>query len=192
MSAQSSHVRKILGPSGSAVDRMTASSRSAVAAARLHPAGFAFPSMVIVAAVAFFTFVTAVVVRVFPPSLFGAGSPPTIQQAGTNAPKHRVQPQPALTGPPIIPAQGDNTQAGRRVPGAPASAPPSGYRGAPVSVPGSSATSRVSVTIAPASAPVARVASGAAATVTGTTGAVGGAVRAVSQTVAGTAAGVGA
>jgi len=105
MSAQCSIMHKITTPVRSAFGQVASASRSVVAAARLHPAGFAVPSAVIVAAVAFVTFVTAVVVRVIPPNLFGLGSPPFIQPS-TSQPRHRVHAQPVLAGPPILPLMG--------------------------------------------------------------------------------------
>jgi hypothetical protein len=94
MSAQSSSMHKITGS-------VRSTARSIVAAARLHPAGFAVPSAVIVVAIALVTFVTAVVVRVVAPNLFGAGSPPYIHPS-TSQPRHRPNPQPVLAGPPIL------------------------------------------------------------------------------------------
>jgi hypothetical protein len=101
MSAQSSSMHKIIGSVRSPFGRMAGTSRSLVAAARLHPAGFAVPSAVIAVAVAFVTFVTAVVLRVVPPNLFGTGSPPFIQPSTSQARSHPHQ-QPVLTGPPIM------------------------------------------------------------------------------------------
>jgi len=101
MSAQSSSMHKIIGSARSTFDRMAGTSRSLVAAARLHPAGFAVPSAVIAVAVAFVTFVTAVVLRVIPPNLFGTGSPPIIQPS-TSQSRHRPHQQPVLAGPPIL------------------------------------------------------------------------------------------
>jgi hypothetical protein len=101
MSAQSSSMHKIMGPARSAFGRMAGTSRSFVAAARLHPAGFAVPSAVIVVAIAFVTFVTAVVLRVIPPNLFGMGSPPIIQPS-TSQPRHRPHQQPVVAGPPML------------------------------------------------------------------------------------------
>jgi hypothetical protein len=101
MSAQSSSVHKIIGSVRSPFGRMAGTSRSLVAAARLHPAGFAVPSAVIAVAVAFVTFVTAVVLRVVPPNLFGTGSPPFIQPSTSQA-RHRPHQQPVLAGPPIM------------------------------------------------------------------------------------------
>jgi hypothetical protein len=101
MSAQSSSMHKIIGSVRSPFDRMAGTSRSLVAAARLHPAGFAVPSAVIAVAVAFVTFVTAVVLRVVPPNLFGSGSPPFIQPSTSQA-RHRPPQQPVLAGPPIM------------------------------------------------------------------------------------------
>jgi len=107
MSAQSSTMHKIIGSVRSPFDRVAGTSRSLAAAARLHPAGFAVPSAVIAVAVAFVTFVTAVVLRVVPPNLFGSGSPPFIQPS-TSQPRHRPHRQPVLTGPPIMgPWSGD-------------------------------------------------------------------------------------
>ena len=101
MSAQTSNMHKIIGSVRYPFDRMARTSRSLVAAARLHPAGFAVPSAVIAVAVAFVTLVTAVVVRVLPPNLFGTGSPPIIQPS-TSQPRHRPHQQPVLAGPPTL------------------------------------------------------------------------------------------
>jgi hypothetical protein len=101
MSAQSFSMHKIIGSVRPPFGRMAGASRSLVAAARLHPAGFAVPSAVIAVAVAFVTFVTAVVLRVVPPNLFGTGSPPFIQPS-TSQPRHRPHQQPVLAGPPIM------------------------------------------------------------------------------------------
>src|SRR5580704_17175366 len=81
---------------------MHTTSRSVVAVARAHPAGFAVPSAVVATAIVLFTFVTSVIVPAMAPHLFGAGSPPAIQPS-TDQPRHRVQPQPVTTGPPILP-----------------------------------------------------------------------------------------
>src|SRR5579862_5311877 len=101
MSAQSSSMHTIMGPVRAASGQITRTYRSVIGAARLHPAGFAVPSVVIVAAVAFITFVTAVVVRVIPPNLFGLGSPPFIQPS-TSQPRHHVPAQPVAGGPPPL------------------------------------------------------------------------------------------
>src|SRR5579862_7239515 len=111
MSAQSSSMHKIMGPARSAFGRMASTSRSFVAAARLHPAGFAVPSAVIAVAVAFVTFVTAVALRVIPPNLFGTGSPPIIQPS-TSQPRHRPHQQPVLAGPPILGLSGGSRRHG--------------------------------------------------------------------------------
>jgi hypothetical protein len=101
MSAQSSSMHKITGSVRSAFGRMAGTSRSFVAAARLHPAGVAVPSAVIAVAVAFVTFLTAVVVRVIPPNLFGSGSPPIIQPSASQ-PRHRLHQEPVVAGPPML------------------------------------------------------------------------------------------
>jgi hypothetical protein len=101
MSAQSSSMHKIVGPVRSTFGRMARTSQSFVAAARLHPAGFAVPSAVIAVAVAFVTFVTAVVLRVMPPNLFGTGSQPIIHPSASQ-PRHRPHQQPGLAGPPML------------------------------------------------------------------------------------------
>ena len=101
MSAHCSSMHKIRGSVPSTFGRMAGTSRSFVAAARLHPAGFAVPSVVIAVAVAFVTFVTAVVVRVIPPDLFGSGSPPFIQPSASQL-RHRPHQQPVLAGPPML------------------------------------------------------------------------------------------
>jgi len=111
MSAQSSNMRKIIGSVRSTFDRVEGTSRSLVAAARLHPAGFAVPSAVIAVAVAFVTFVTAVALRVIPPNLFGTGSPPIIQPS-TSQPRHRPHQQPVLAGPPILGLSGGSRRHG--------------------------------------------------------------------------------
>src|SRR5690349_20385718 len=82
---------------------MHATSRSVVAAARTHPAGIAAPSAVIVTAIILFTLVTSVIVPSIRPGLFGIGSAPAISPSPDHT-RHRVQPQPVLTGPPILPA----------------------------------------------------------------------------------------
>jgi hypothetical protein len=82
---------------------MHTTSRSVVAVARAHPAGVAVPSAVVATAIVLFTFVTSVIVPALSPGLFGVGSPPAIQP-GTDQPRHRIQPQPVLTGPPILPS----------------------------------------------------------------------------------------
>src|SRR5690348_9568795 len=82
---------------------MHATSRSFVAAARTHPAGIAAPSAVIVTAIILFTLVTSVIVPSIRPGLFGIGSAPAISPSPDHT-RHRVQPQPVLTGPPILPA----------------------------------------------------------------------------------------
>src|SRR5690348_2494368 len=82
---------------------MHATSRSVVAAARTHPAGIAAPSAVIVTAIILFTLVTSVIVPSIRPGLFGIGSAPAIPPSPDH-PRHRVQPQPVPTGPPILPA----------------------------------------------------------------------------------------
>src|SRR5215470_8715346 len=81
---------------------MHATSRSVVAAARTHPAGVAAPSAVLVTAIVLFTLVMSVIVPAIPPGLFGSGSAPVIQP-DNGQPRHRVQPRPVLTGPPILP-----------------------------------------------------------------------------------------
>src|SRR5580658_400788 len=111
MSAQSSSMHKIIGSVRSTFDRMAGTSRSLVAAARLHPAGFAVPSAVIAVAVTFVTFVTALVLRVIPPNLFGTGSPPIIQPS-TSQPRHRPHQQPVLAGPPILGPSGGSRRHG--------------------------------------------------------------------------------
>src|SRR5579862_8672831 len=111
MSAQSSNMRKIIGSVRSTFDRVEGTSRSLVAAARLHPAGFAVPSTVIAVAVAFVTFVTAVALRVIPPNLFGTGSPPIIQPS-TSQPRHRPHQQPVVAGPPILGPSGGSREHG--------------------------------------------------------------------------------
>jgi hypothetical protein len=93
---------------------MHATSRSVAAAARTHPAGVAAPSAVLVTAIVLFTLVMSVIVPAIPPGLFGSGSAPVIQP-DTGQPRHRVQPQPVLTGPPILP--GLPAGLGRNVPG---------------------------------------------------------------------------
>src|SRR5579862_710286 len=85
MSAQSSNMRKIIGSVRSTFDRVAGTSRSLVAAARLHPAGFAVPSAVIAVAVAFVTFVTAVALRVIPPNLFATDQPAEYKPAAAPA-----------------------------------------------------------------------------------------------------------
>src|SRR5690348_8556336 len=82
---------------------MHATSRSFVAAARTHPAGIAAPSAVIVTAIILFTLVTSVIVPSIRPGLFGIGSAPAIPPSPDHT-RHRVQPQPVLTGQPILPA----------------------------------------------------------------------------------------
>jgi hypothetical protein len=104
-------MHKIIGSVRSTFDRMAGTSRSLVAAARLHPAGFAVPSAVIAVAVTFVTFVTALVLRVIPPNLFGTGSPP-ISQPSTSQPRHRPHQQPVLAGPPILGPSGGSRRHG--------------------------------------------------------------------------------
>jgi hypothetical protein len=113
MSAQCSSMHTIMGSVRSTFGRVARTSRSFVAAARLHPAGFAVPSTVIVAAVVFVTFVTAIVIRVIPPNLFGAGSPPITQPSASQL-RHRPHPQPVLAGPPILWPSGGSPAEGRR------------------------------------------------------------------------------
>jgi hypothetical protein len=82
---------------------MHATSRSIVAAARTHPAGIAAPSAVIVTAIVLFTLVTSVIVPSIRPGLFGVGSAPTVPPS-PDQPRHRTQPQPVPTGPPVLPS----------------------------------------------------------------------------------------
>jgi hypothetical protein len=78
---------------GFAVGRAKITSRSAAAAARLHPAGVAVPSAVLAAAIVLFTFVTSVTIRVIPPpSAFGSGSAQAATPS-TGQPRYQIQPQ---------------------------------------------------------------------------------------------------
>ena len=78
-------------------------SRSVLAAARTHPAGFAASSAVIVTAIVLFTLVTSGLLPVISPGRSGAGPAPVIQP-GTAQPRHRTVPQQAVpTGPPMVP-----------------------------------------------------------------------------------------
>ncbi len=78
-------------------------SRSVLAAARTHPAGFAASSAVIVTAIVLFTLVTSGLLPVISPGRSGAGPAPVIQP-GTGQPRLRTVPQQAVpTGPPVVP-----------------------------------------------------------------------------------------
>jgi hypothetical protein len=81
-------MQKILGRAGG-----LGAGRSVAAAARVHPAGFAVPTAVLVTAVVLFTFVTSIAVRVIPPpSSSGSGSAQAVSPS-TGQLRHRVQPE---------------------------------------------------------------------------------------------------
>jgi len=69
-------------------------SKSVLAAARTHPAGFAASSAVIVTAIVLFTLVTSGILPVIPPGRFGPGPAPVLQPV-TGQPRHRTMPQQA-------------------------------------------------------------------------------------------------
>ena len=97
-------MHKILGRAGG-----LGAGRSVAAAARVHPAGFAVPSAVLVTAVVLFTLVTSIAIRVIPPGASGPGSAQAVSPS-TGRLRHLVRPeqpvrlvragQPGVTGSP--------------------------------------------------------------------------------------------
>jgi LysM repeat protein len=98
------------GPAGvgSRRDRGVAGAvRPVASAARVHPAGVAVPSVVLVAGIVLFTFVRSAAMRVVPPPGGSGPGPVYAARPGTGQPPHRHQPrQPGPSGQHALPGSG--------------------------------------------------------------------------------------